>query len=70
MPSGAELLDRARSVQAELRGHKRAIRQHREGAQIAAAELERIMAECARLGIAFSVAPVRGPGRPASDGRA
>ena len=65
MADGRDLLDRARIVAGELRGHKRAARQAREGAQAAAAELARIEAECERLGIAFTIMPDRGPGRTA-----
>lgn len=66
----AELLGRARQVEAELRQHKSAIREHRSGAQAAAAELGRIRAECARRGISLTLVPVRGPGRAAGTGRA
>lgn len=65
-----DLLDRARAVARELRGHKRAARQAREGAQAAAAELAKIRAECERRGIAFDLAPDACPGRAPSDGRA
>jgi Xaa-Pro aminopeptidase len=63
MGNGRDLLDRARKVADELRGHKRAARIAREGAQAAAAELAKIKAECDRLGIAFTVLPDRCPGR-------
>ena len=63
MSAGRDLLDRARRVADELRGHKRAARQAREGAQAAAAELARIKAECERLGIAFTIMPDGCPGR-------
>ena len=49
------LLGRARKVEAELRRHKSAIREHRSGAQAAAAELDRIRAECARRGISLKI---------------
>lgn len=70
MRRGADLLDRARQLTDELRGHKRAARQAREGAQAAAAELARIKAECERLGIAFTLLPDRRPGRDVGTGRA
>jgi hypothetical protein len=62
------LLGRAERAQAELRRHKSAIRQHRIGAQAAAAALDAILAECTRRGIA--AAPDRRPGRSAGTGRA
>lgn len=65
MPEGRDLLDRAKKVADELRGHKRAARLAREGAQAAAAELAQIRAECERLGIAFTIIPDSGPGRTA-----
>ncbi|WP_432769810.1 MAG: hypothetical protein HEQ22_03420 [Sphingopyxis sp.] len=69
---------RAGAVSAELRAHKKAIREHRTAAQAAAAELARIEAECARRGIAFSLigerpqacAPESVPGRTPPAGRA
>lgn len=70
MKADTDLLQRARSVSATLRNHKRAVREHRQAAKDAAAELEQIKAECARRGIAFSTVPVPGPGRGPSDGRA
>lgn len=70
MSRGRDLLDRARQVEDELRGHKRAARLAREGAQAAAAELAQIRAECERLGIAFAIMPDRCPGRIDGDGRA
>ncbi|ALJ14268.1 hypothetical protein [Sphingopyxis macrogoltabida] len=70
----AALVGRARAVQAELRQHKSAIREHRSAAQAAAAELDKIRAECARRGIALTLvpgaAPVPGPGRAGPAGRA
>lgn len=70
MPEGRDLLDRARTVADELRGHKRAARLAREGAQAAAAELAQIRAECERLGIAFTLIPDGCPGRGDGTGRA
>ncbi|MGR4892284.1 hypothetical protein ACIPPQ_14750 [Sphingopyxis sp. LARHCG72] len=70
MAVGRDLLDRARKVADELRGHKRAARLAREGAQAAAAELAEIKAECDRLGIACTILPDRCPGRFDGDGRA
>lgn len=70
MAGGRDLLDRAQKVADELRGHKRAARLAREGAQAAAAELAQIRAECERLGIAFAILPDRCPGRFEGDGRA
>lgn len=64
------LLGRAERAQAELRRHKSAIRQHRIGAQAAAAALDAILAECTRRGIAPIAAPDRRPGRSGSAGRA
>jgi hypothetical protein len=73
-PDDAALLGTARKVEAELRRHKSAIRQHRQGAQAAAAALADIRAECARRGIALTLvpaaAPERNPGRAAGTGRA
>jgi hypothetical protein len=65
-----QLLRRAQSVEADLRRHKSAIREHRTGAQAAAAELDRIRAECARRGIALTLVPERVPGRVGGSGRA
>lgn len=73
-PDDAALIGTARKVEAELRRHKSAIRQHRIGAQAAAAALDRIKAECARRGIALTLVPdrvpERVPGRAAGTGRA
>lgn len=70
MPDGGDLLDRARTVAGELRERKRAARHAREAVQAAAAELARIKAECARLGIAFVMVPEPVPGRVGKTGRA
>lgn len=70
MKADTDLLLRARSVSADLRRHKSVAREARKQAQAAAAELEQIKAECARMGIAFTVAPEGVPGRVGSDGRA
>jgi hypothetical protein len=64
------LLDRVERAQAELRKHKSAIRQHRIGAQAAAAALDAMLAECRRRGIAPTPGPDRRPGRSDGTGRA
>ena len=64
--AGTDLASRARTVAESLRGHKAAMRRHRVAAQHARAELDRIAAECARLGIALVLPADAPPAGPAS----
>ena len=50
-----DLVRQHRRVADRLRGHKRALREHRNAAQAARIELDQIEDECARLGISVVI---------------
>ena len=53
----------ARTAAEDLLRHKQGQRYHRQAAREAAARLDHLQAECARLGIALELIPERVPGR-------